>query len=216
MNARLAYILSVVLHPLVMPTLLFGIIFYQAPAAIPNLELFNSAAKVGMLSLKLGLLILIFLQTFLVPALSIYFVFRLGYIKTLDMQTLLDRRLPYLLTVIIYTFITAFYTKSIQQFPEVAVLMSSITFSIAVVSFVSLYWKISAHAVGISGTIGAILGIAIHLPEAHLLGTLATLVILGGFLLSARLQLAAHTLSQIIAGVAVGLAISLSVTLLLL
>jgi hypothetical protein len=81
--------------------------------------------------------------------------------------------------------------------------MSSITFSIAVVSFVSLYWKISAHAVGISGTIGAILGIAIHLPEAHLLGTLAALVLLGGFLLSARLQLAAHTLSQIIAGVAV-------------
>ncbi|MDI9865748.1 hypothetical protein QM480_15495 [Flectobacillus sp. DC10W] len=216
MNARLAYILSVVLHPLVMPTLLFGIVFYQAPTAIANLELFNGAAKVGMLSLKLGLLILIFLQTFLVPALTIYFVYRLGYIKTLDMQTLRDRRLPYLLTVIIYTIITAFYTKSIRQFPEVAVLMSSITFSIAIVSFISLYWKISAHAVGISGTIGAILGISIHFPEAHLFITLAVLILLAGFLLSARLQLAAHTLSQIIAGVALGLAISLSATLLLL
>lgn len=216
LNTRLAYILSVLLHPLLMPTLLFGIIFYQAPVTIANLDLFSGATKVGLLSLKQGLLLLILLQTFIVPALAIYFIYRLGYIKTLEMQTLRDRRLPYLITVIIYTLITAFYTKSISQFPEIAVLMSSITFSIAVVAFISLYWKISAHAVGISGTIGAVLGVAIHYPETQLIHTFGFLILLAGFLLAARLQLAAHTLAQIIAGVVLGLVISLSATLILL
>jgi membrane-associated phospholipid phosphatase len=196
-----------------MPTILYSIIFYVAPDAIHNLELFNGAARVGLMSIKVGLLLLIFLQTFVVPVISIYFIYRLGFIQSLQMQTLKDRRLPYLITVIIYTFVTAFYTKNITQFPEVALIMSSITFSLATVAFISLYWKISAHAVGISGAVGALLGIAIRLKDSQLLFPLLLLIIIAGFLISARLHLNAHTPSQVLAGVLLGLFISIMVTI---
>ncbi len=211
LNTKFASILSIALHPLLMPTLVFAIVFYVAPHTIHDLESFNLSARVGLMSLKMGLLLLIFLQTFVVPLLVIYILYRMGHISSLQMETLQERRLPYLATMIIYTFIAAFYTKNIKQFPEVALLLSISTFSIAIVSFISLYWKISAHAVGICGAIGALLGLAVKFKENQLFFPLLLLVLLAGWLNSARLHLNAHTLAQVIAGDALGFGIGFGI-----
>lgn len=213
LNTRLAQVLSALLHPLMMPTIIFAIIFYIAPESIQNLELFNGTSKVGLMSLKMGLLLLIFLQTFILPAFCIYALYRFGFIKELTMQTLADRRIPYLITVLIYTFVAAFFTYNLYQFPEVALILTSIAFSISLVAFISIYWKISAHAVGISGCIGALAGIVIKFGSYTLFYPLMAMIVLAGFLLSARLQLNAHTPAQIIAGTFLGLCVSLSVVI---
>lgn len=214
MTTRFAHILSVFLHPLLMPTIIFGILFYIAPESIQNLELFNDSARVGLMSLKMGLLLLIFLQTFILPVFTIYCLHRFGFVGDLKMETLEDRRLPYIVTMAIYTFVATFFTMKLEQLPEVSIIMTGIAFSIASVAVISLYWKISAHAVGISGALGALIGIAIKFNSYQLFFPIIGVILIAGFLFSARLHLNAHTPAQIIAGAFLGLIVSLSVVLL--
>lgn len=213
MTTRFAQILSVFLHPLLMPTIIFGILFYIAPESIQNLELFNDSARVGLMSLKMGLLLLIFLQTFILPVFTIYCLHRFGFVGDLKMETLEDRRLPYIVTMAIYTFVATFFTMKLKQLPEVSIIMTGIAFSIASVAVISLYWKISAHAVGISGALGALIGIAIKFSSYQLFSPIIAVILIAGFLFSARLHLNAHTPAQIIAGAFLGLIVSLSVVL---
>ena len=213
MTTRFAQIISAVLHPLLMPTIIFGILFYVAPEAIQNLELFNDSARVGLMSLKIGLLLLIFLQTFILPVFTIYCLHRFGFVRNLKMETLEDRRLPYVVTVAIYTFVATFFTMKLKQLPEIAIIMTGIAFSIAAVAIISLYWKISAHAVGISGTLGALIGIVIKFGSYELFYPIIAVILIGGLLIAARLHLNAHTPAQVIAGSFLGLIISLSVIL---
>jgi membrane-associated phospholipid phosphatase len=214
LNTRLAQILSALLHPLMMPTIIFAVLFYAAPESIQNLETFNNSAKVGMLSLKMGLLILIFLQTFVLPVFTIYALHRFGFVGDLRMETLRDRRLPYLITVMIYTFIAYFYTSKLQQLPEISLIITGIAFSIGSVAVISLYWKISAHAVGISGTLGALIGIAIRYGNTELFYPILIMILIMGLVISARLHLNAHTPAQVIAGSIWGFIISLAVVFL--
>ena len=196
-----------------MPTLIFAILFYIAPESIQNLDTFNGSARVGMLSLKMGLLILIFLQTFVLPVFTIYALHRFGFVGDLRMETLKDRRLPYLITVIIYTFIATFYTLKLKQLPEISLIITGIAFSVAAVAIISLYWKISAHAVGISGRLGALIGIAVKYDNASLFYPILIVVLVMGLLISARLHLNAHTPVQVIAGSILGFLVSLAVIL---
>jgi membrane-associated phospholipid phosphatase len=213
LTTRFAHILSAFLHPLMMPTIIFGILFYIAPESIQNLELFNDSARVGLMSLKMGLLLLIFLQTFILPVFAIYCLHRFGFIGDLKMETLEDRRLPYIVTMAIYTFVATFFTMKLKQLPEVSIIMTGIAFSIASVAVISLYWKISAHAVGISGALGALIGIAIKFNSYQLFFPIIAVILIAGFLFSARLHLNAHTPAQIMAGAFLGLIVSLSVVL---
>lgn len=213
MTTRFAQILSALLHPLLMPTIIFGILFYAAPESIQNLELFNDSARVGLMSLKMGLLLLIFLQTFILPVFTIYCLHRFGFVRDLRMETLEDRRLPYLISVTIYTFVAAFFSLKLKQLPEVAVIMTGIAFSIAAVTVISLYWKISAHAVGINGALGALIGIAVKFESFQLFYPIIVVILIAGLVIAARLHLNAHTPAQVVAGSFLGLLISFTVVL---
>lgn len=205
LNTRLARFLSVVFHPLLMPTLLFGILLYQAPSVL-NVDAFSG-------TLRISLLILIFIGTFGVPALLIYYLFRTGYVRSLHLNDLADRRLPYFLTALVYTGLTFLFAFRMQLLstlaPEIAVLLGSITISILLVGLISLYWQISAHSVGISGVIGVLATIIAKFGETDLILDLTGLIILAGCVASARLQLNAHTPAQISAGFGLGLGVSI-------
>ncbi len=188
-----------------MPTILFGVLLFQTPAVL-GMDAFGE-------SLRLSLLVLIFVGTFAVPSLLIYYLFRSGYVRSLHLNDLADRRLPYFLTALLYTFMTyllAFRMQAISSVaPEIAVLLGSISISILLVGLISLYWQISAHGVGIGGVVGIIGGIMAKFSQTDLFLPLLLLVLLTGLLASARLKLNAHTPAEISAGLALGLSVSL-------
>ncbi len=99
----------------------------------------------------------------------------------------------------------------LKQLPEVSLIITGIAFSIAAVAVISLYWKISAHAVGISGMLGALIGIAIKYGNTELFFPILIIVLVMGLLISARLHLNAHTPLQVIAGSILGFVMSLAV-----
>lgn len=164
--------------------------------------------------IRLTLLGFVGMTTFVIPALGIYYLYRSGSIKSLHLDTLADRRLPYFVTVLLYGFATYFFRYQLARLsdlaPQISIILASITVSIALVAVVSLNWKISAHGTGLGGLIGAIFGIVVKFGEHQLLYPLLGLIILGGLLMSARLYLNAHTPAQIIAGVGLGLLVSLT------
>ena len=206
LNTTLARVLSAVFHPLLMPTILFSILLFAAPGAL-GVSTFGTP-------FKLSLLMLIAISTFFVPAFLIYFLYRTGYIRSLHMNELQDRRLPYFMTALLYTTATLLFAFRLPQLsdmaPEIGIVLGSITVSVTLVGLISLFWKISAHSVGISGMVGALLGVAIKSGELTLLYPLLALIVLAGLLASARLHLNAHTPSQIAAGMGLGLVVSLA------
>ncbi|WP_373514596.1 hypothetical protein [Persicitalea sp.] len=206
MNRRLALVLSVALHPLLLPTYIFGLLFGLAPELVGVIALSPSA--------RVSLLVLLFMNTFVVPALVIYYMYRLGFVRSLQLQTLRDRRLPYLATILIYSVSIYLFGWQFQPIgelaPQVAVILASITVSLVFVAVISLNWQISAHATGMGGCLGALGGVILRFGDFGLFIPLVLSVIATGFLLSARLRLDAHTPAQVSAGLGLGVVISMS------
>lgn len=205
MNTRLAQFLSVLLHPLLMPTLLLGMLFFTSPALM-GVDMFTPSTRFILLGF-------ISMTTFIVPALGIYYLYRAGYVKSLQLDDLSDRKLPYFLTALLYAFATYFFSFQLKPLsemaPEIGIVLGSITVSIALVGIISLRWKISAHGTGMGGFLGALFGIVTKFGENHLFYPLLLSLVLGGMLLSARLQLNAHTPAQVTAGTALGTLVSI-------
>lgn len=205
MNTRLAQFLSVILHPLLMPTFLLGLLFFTSPSIV--------GVDVLTPLIRLTLLGFICMTTFVVPALGIYYLYRAGYIKSLHLDDLSERKLPYFLTAFFYAFATYFFSYQLAPLseiaPEIGIVLGSITVSIALVGLISLSWKISAHGTGIGGVVGALLSIAVKFSENNLFYPFLAVLVLGGMLVSARLQLNAHTPAQVGAGVWLGISVSI-------
>lgn len=202
MNTRLANFISVVLHPLLMPTFLFLILFSLAPTVI-------GAESLGFL-FKIGFIAFTFFYTFALPAYFIFLLKRWGIIGSIKLENLSDRRIPYFLTAAIYAIVGyIILSKNSVLFP-CAYILWSISIVIFFVAIISLWWQISAHAAGIGGMIGALAGIMIQFGETALFIPLLCLILLAGVIISARLALNAHTSSQVGMGFLLGVISSLS------
>ena len=204
MNTRLAQTLSVILHPLLMPTALFGMLFFLAPDRL-NINTLSE-------SVRLNLLFLITLLTFVVPASLIFYLYKFGYVQSLKMETLQDRRLPYFCSAIIYAvgaYLLEYKFGNLSEMaPEIGVTLGGIALSILLVAIISLRWQISAHTVGIGGLVGVSMALLIKFGDLQLLYPTLGFLILAGYLAGARLHLNAHTPAQIYAGFALGIVVS--------
>ncbi|QRR02410.1 hypothetical protein [Dyadobacter sandarakinus] len=204
MNNRLAITLSVVFHPLLLTTYLFLLLFFVTP----DLLGVNAFELTGMSSL----LLLIFVNTFVVPAVTIFYMHKARIISSLQVDNLAERRLPYLMCVLVYALATYLFGWKLEPIaelaPKIAVILGSVTVSLFVVFAISLTWKVSAHATGIGGAIAMLSGMIIRFNETALLPSLLATILIGGCVLSARLQLNAHNSGQILAGFLCGAAVS--------
>ncbi len=76
--------------------------------------------------------------------------------------------------------------------------------ALLVVYIVNFFWKISAHATGMGGLMGAVIFLSIFFYKIPLF-LIIVLSLCSGWLLWSRLELQAHTPAQLIAGYALGL-----------
>lgn len=121
-----------------------------------------------------------------------------------------DRFFPFVLTTCIYGICTwlLFFDERLAYTPLLGWFLGGVTLTLATVTGITFYWKVSAHSAGIMGIVGLWAGLAFHFPEAILLYlTLGTLV-LGGILMTARLYLNAHTPQQITVGAWIGFSLN--------
>lgn len=156
----------------------------------------------------------VFVLTFIIPALGTYFMVRAGLVQNMEMPQRAQRRFPLLFAGFCYAATTYFFGRE-ELFGDLFYfIMLVITLSIVVTYVVSLFWKISAHSVGMGGALGLFVFLYKLLPDPMLFNLLVIFILLTGCILSARLALQAHTPAQVYAGLATGFGLGASLLLL--
>jgi hypothetical protein len=208
MLAKLSWLLSALLHPLLLPTL----------ASLLLLYVLSPSGFIINVSVKPFLVLIIFILTFLLPMTGILiYYWGNNSLSKLAMQSRQERLIPFALTTIAYILSTFFlsYSPIVKAFPLIVSLLASISLTLALITIITIYWKISAHSTGIAGIVGFLLGIAYKYAEPTLLMPTLAIVLLAGLLMTARLYLDAHTPAQIGAGAYLGFVIQFIAVLLL-
>lgn len=189
-----AQIISILLHPIFMPLFAMYIIFHSDSYLNYNT---NGDAK-PMLYL------FVFLLTVVMPGVSTLILVRNKMVSSFSMPLRRDRNAPYLITVFYY-FLLYYLLRKIDNLPPVMLSMVlGAMVTLILILFINSRFKISAHAAGISGLVGIYIGLAstsILLPNMILL---YGLIMLAGFVASARLRLDAHSSLEVYAGAVIG------------
>lgn len=191
----LANIVSIVLHPLFMA--LYGICLLFVYTDFQ----FIFAGQ------YLTFIIPVFFMGCFIPASSIYFLKRGGFIRDYDLKEKSDRFLPYLITFISYAMLGFFFYKAGMYMWFLSLLAAPLLLLI-IGGIINIWWKISAHMMGIGSLIGGILSVCYNVKGINPFVLFIILFILAGCLGVARLMLKRHTPAQVYAGFLLGLVVT--------
>jgi len=190
---KLALLLSVVFQPLLMPSLVFGLLFFAVPQASSIPE-----------SFKARLFYLIVTSTLLIPMVLMLGLRWSGMVKSLHFEEKSDRRTPFILVTLFYLLTTYFLKEKTELDPILWQGMGIITFSVALLTGITFFWKMSAHTTGIGGVLGVLGILGVYFPSLDLAYLLVAALLLGGLVASARLYLDAHSPAEVYVGLLVG------------
>jgi membrane-associated phospholipid phosphatase len=196
-----AQAISVLFHPLLMTTYLFGVLVFCIPSILAPMK--SSP----------WIVFLVFLMTFLLPVLNFLFFRMSGTIRDLSMIERKDRVLPFALITILYCVVTyMFYLKF--PVPNLIKMMLIITAMVIVSAVVTLFYKVSVHAVAVWGVVGIMLPLNKAVDGVLLYPLLAGIVI-AGIVMSTRLFLDVHRPREVLVGSLIGFIIGFTGMLLL-
>jgi membrane-associated phospholipid phosphatase len=184
-----ALVLSVVFQPLLIPTLVFGLILYAVPEAtsIPA-------------EFKDRIFFLIVLSTLLIPMITIIGLRLSGTLKSLHMKEIQDRVIPFSITSVYYLLTVYFLYQKTEPDPILWQTLSLITIAVIGLTVVTFFWKMSAHMTGAGGLLAVVLILGFKFHTFQVLYPLILSILLVGAIGSARLFLGAHKPLEIYAG----------------
>ncbi|PLX18279.1 MAG: hypothetical protein C0599_12380 [Salinivirgaceae bacterium] len=151
---------------------------------------------------------IVFVSTFVLPMIMISLFLLRKVIKSLEMTETQERFVHFLVTAIFYFFsYFTLYKLHAPGFISAYILGAFII--VFLISFITIKWKISAHAAGLGGLIGMMLALA-NLYFASTIFFFAQALIVTGLVASSRLILEEHNLKQVAAGFLMGVGVMLS------
>lgn len=209
MLRNLAIAISVIMHPLLMPTLLFALLFYFAPVTTRPI---SEGAALYVISA-------IFITTFVLPMISMV-ALRLSAIMgnnkmaALSLPEKKDRILPFFFTSMFYAITAYMFFAKFRVNQVLVVILVSVTVVIILISLVTLFMKVSSHSASAGSLAGFLIGLGEKYPQEYILWPLVVALVLGGLAMSARLYLNEHKPNEILIGYAIGITVSLSAVLL--
>jgi hypothetical protein len=192
MSRSFAQFLSVLLHPVLMPTYALWFMLHQS-------TYFNYTTTPVE---KIALFAIVILNTLLFPIAISYFLLLRGWIKSFEMEDREERLIPFIINATLL--FMAYYLMRRLMLPRVyslVILGAAVAVVIAII--INLKWKISIHMIGIGGIIGLFFALSTFLYIDFRIPILIC-TLLAGLLGTARLTLGAHSLMQVYAGFAVG------------
>lgn len=198
---KLANLISIVFHPIFIPTLIFATIFGFAPILARPLS--DEAL--------IYILVAIFITTFVIPLCSIGVLKFSDYISSLTMKDRKERVIPFLFVSIFYGITTYMFYAKMQLNQVLVLIMLSITIISFVIAIITVFWKISAHSAAIAGMMGFLIAIMIKYSLSSLLIPVILSVLIVGIVMSSRLYLNFHKPSEILAGGILGFVFSFGI-----
>ena len=199
-TGKLAQIISMIFHPLLIPVYGMAVIF-SAPTLFGYLPF----------PVKKLLLLIVLINNVILPISLLPFFRYRNIISSWIIIKREERTLPLLVSTILYL-TTSFI---IFKFP-IPVFLKSFIFAAAfvsiIVTIINLRWKISLHSVGVGSLLALVLLLSFKM-YTPLLGYLISAVLVAGLVLSSRLRLDSHNPHQVWFGFLTGF---LSLTLFML
>ncbi len=198
MGKTSAKIISVLFHPLLLPS-------------IGMLILFNSGSVLEYLPFqaKKIILLIVSVSTFILPLTFVpFFVFQ-KIIKNVQMENNRERLIPFFVTSVLY-FFCYYLLVRLGAPPTISKFILASTTTVVILFLLSFKWKISAHMIGIGGLTGALIAISFRL-NVNLEYFIIATIIVSGIIGFSRLNLKSHKPYQIYVGWLTGLITSILV-----
>ena len=183
--------ISVVLHPVVVPTISVLLYFIL----IPN----NYASK-----LKLTLLGLIFITTYFIPILILVLFKNLKLITSYNTHSIQERKVPVAIMIVLFYLLGLTIAELAFMFDLSLLFYATSAALTCIYIFFAFGFKTSLHLVSLGISIGffILLGFAYNY-SFHF--TVITFILLAGLVANARLYLKAHTPKEVYVGFFLGL-----------
>lgn len=183
--------ISVILHPIVMPTV--GILLYFIIAK-PS---FSKQQQYAILSI-------VFISTYIIPLLLLVFLKSIGTIKSFQVKTIEERKIPLFFMITLFFILgKTFFSNSSTR--EISYLFYGTSLGLIIIYFIFfLNIKTSLHLLSIGSAIGYFL-ILQQTYSIQILPIIAIFIVFSGLLASSRLHLNAHTIKEVYLGFFLGI-----------
>lgn len=199
MEMRIAKMISVLFHPLIMPTYIFTIL----------LTLNAHFALLLPLQAKGLLLGIILISTCIFPLLMVFLFKNTGIILSLEMKSRQERIMTLAISCVFY-YLSWWMLRHMHFSPIYQLFMIGTFFALVFTLLINLFWKISLHMVAAGGATGLFIGLSL-LHSQPVQAIIIVIILMSGIIGFARLKLEAHNPAQIYLGWIVGLVVMLSV-----
>lgn len=189
-----AHFFSYVFHPLFIPLYVTAFLAFIHPSYFTGFSLMG----------KKKLILLVFLNAFAFPVITVLLLKALGFIDSILLKTQKDRIIPYIASGTFF-FWTQYVLREQAYVPRILVaFMFGVFISASAALIANIYYKISMHAIGMGGLIGILL---IIMQQNTMLMTWPLLLafLLTGLVCTSRMIVSDHSPKEIYAGLFVGL-----------
>lgn len=156
------------------------------------------------------ILIIIFIVTFIIPAISIGTLRLTNFITDLHLEDKRQRLTPFLFIACFYGITAYMFYAKLSVNNLIVIIFATITVLILILTVITYFWKISVHGAAMGGITGFIVALGMFHPILNFAIILAVLTFITGMVIYARLMLNAHTPVQAYVGVAIGFVICYS------
>ena len=198
MEERIAKVISIIFHPLLIPT--------YALALLLNIN--THFTLVLPENYRYLTILFVFLTSFAMPALIMLILLKIGTIKSLQMETRQERVIP-LFVVAVFFYATYFLIKQGPYFAFYNIFLLGATLLVIISLFINYFTKISIHMVALGGLFGTFVGFALTVNQ-DLYYLLSLIILVAGVTGFARLKLNAHSPAQVYGGFILGVLVMLS------
>lgn len=190
-----ARIVSTALHPIFMVTYTVALIYLHTDFKFLFADQF------------VRFMIPVLFLSCVVPVTGIYFLMLTKIVDSSGLKTRNNQFLPFFVLFLSYCLLFYYFFTAKLYIWFLAVLLIPVLL-LVIHTITSLFWKISAHMMGIGGLIGSILSVCYYVKGLNLPVLFIILFILAGFLGVSRLVMNKNTPAQVYTGFLVGFAVS--------
>lgn len=197
-ETRISKVVSILFHPLLMPSWAYlSIVFFGDPVQHEQdyLWLLIYGFYINLL-------------TFVFPVAVFLLMLRFGLISALEMPGRHERNVPILITAVFF-YMLFHFSRNWEIDPVFGLYMLGATILSLVAMLINYWWKISLHAIGAGGLLGAISTLTYFFNPAYF-QLVPLVVIFTGVIAFSRLKLKAHSQSEVYAGLLLGFSVIFS------
>jgi len=188
--------ISILFHPLLLPSYAFAYIIFTNPYLFAVYE-----------GTEWVFLVRVILNTFLFPAACIFLLWRLGFMKSIEMKEKEDRIIPYITTGTLYVWAYVTFRKSSDpQILNIILLGSCIALFLCF--FANIFTKVSIHAAG-AACLCIVVMQNILMSSYDTKWVFLLIIFIAGMIGVSRIKLKSHSIQEVFGGYLIGIAAQL-------